>query len=161
MNRSLPIPNVPFLRNRQPSLQEVEGLLDYLPQACLLLDLEKNQIVLANARATELTAFTRSELIASDIGALLPFLFNHIQNLSISSNPEVYFDKLATRQGNPVDVHVELTALGRQGTWGIVLCEPSGNREKAALEQRRQSERLANLYKLVLSAQESEPDQAL
>ena len=65
MNRSLPIPNVPFLRNRQPSLQEVEGLLDYLPQACLLLDLEKNQIVLANARATELTAFTRSELIAS------------------------------------------------------------------------------------------------
>lgn len=161
MNRSLPIPNVPFLRNRQPSLSELEGLLDYLPQACLLLDLEKNQIVLANARATELTAFTRSELIASEIGALLPFLFNHIQNLSISSNPEVYFDKLTTRQGNPVDVRVELTPLGRQGTWGIVLCEPSVNREKAAVEQRRQSKRLSNLYKLVLSAQEPEPGQAL
>ena len=98
MNRSLPIPNISFLRNRQPSLIALERLLDYLPQAGLLLDLEKSQIVLVNARATELTAFTRSELIGTEIGDLLPFLLNHIQNLSNSSKPEVFFDKLTTRQ---------------------------------------------------------------
>jgi PAS domain S-box-containing protein len=160
MNRSLPIPNISFLRNRQPSLTALERLLDYLPQAGLLLDLEKNQIVLANARATELTAFTRSELIGTEIDDLLPFLFNHIQNLSNSSKPEVYFDKIATRQGFPIDVRVELTTLDQQGIWGVVLCEPSGNREKAAAEQRRHLERLSNIHNLVQSAQEFEPDQS-
>lgn len=161
MNRSLPIPNVSFLRNRQPSLTALEKILDSLPHASLLLDLERDQIVLANAKATELTAFTRTELINTKTGDLLPFLFNHIQNLSDSSNPEVYFDKIATRQGYPIEVRVELTTLDKQGIWGIIHCEPLGNREKAAAEQRRQTDRLTNLYQLVRSVQESELDQAL
>lgn len=151
MNRSLPIPSVPFLRNRQPTLAELENLLDYLPQASLLIDLEKKRIVLVNARATELTAFTRVELTNSDIGNLLPFLTNHIQDIANSSKPEVYIDTLATRQGATIEVRVELAPLDQQGSWGLVICEPSGYREKAAAEQRRQSERLSDLYQLANS----------
>jgi PAS domain S-box-containing protein len=148
MNRSLPFPNVPFLRNRQPSLAELDNLLDYVPQASLLLDLEKNSIVLANARATELTAYTRAELIDSNIGDLLPFLSNHIQEISFSSKPEIYIDKLATRQGSTIEVRVELTTLDPHGSWGLVICEPAGLREQIAAEQRRHSERLSDLSAL-------------
>jgi PAS domain S-box-containing protein len=161
MNRSLPIPNVTFFRNRQPTLAELENLLDYLPHASLLLDLEKKRIVLANARATELTAFTRFELINSDIGHLLPFLSNHIQDRSNTSEPEVYFDTLATRQGSTIEVRVELTSLHQHGDWGLVICEPAYHREKVAAEQRRQSDRLSDLEKLARSVGEADSEHAL
>jgi len=161
MNRSLPIPKVPFLRNRQPSLAELENLLDYIPHASLLLDLEKNSIVLANARATELTAYTRAELIDSDIGDLLPFLINHIQEFSTSSKPEIYIDKLATRQGSSIEVRVELAHLDPQSSWGLVICEPSGLREQASAERRRSSERLSDLSALVRASQEKDMETAL
>ncbi|MEE8120975.1 MAG: PAS domain-containing protein, partial [Anaerolineales bacterium] len=161
MNRSLPIPKVPFLRNRQPSLAELENLLDYFPHASLLLDLEKNSIVLANARATELTAYTRAELIDSDIGDLLPFLINHIQEFSTSSKSEIYIDKLATRQGSSIEVRVELAHLDPQSSWGLVICEPSGLREQASAERRRSSERLSDLSALVRASQEKDMESAL
>ena len=161
MNRSLPIPNVPFLRNRQPSLAELDNLLDYFPQASLLLDLEKNSIVLANARATELTAYTRAELIDSDIGDLLPFLINHIQEFSTSSKPEIYIDKLATRQGSSIEVRVELAHLDLHGSWGLAICEPSGLREQVAAERSRRCERLTDLSALVRASQEKDMESAL
>lgn len=161
MNRSFPFPNVPFLRNRQPSLAELDNLLDYFPQASLLLDLEKNSIVLANARATELTAYTRAELIDTDIGELLPFLSNHIEEISSSSKPEIYIDKLATRQGSSIEVRVELAPLDPYGSWGLVICEPSGLREQIAAEQRRRSERLSDLSALARASLEEDIESAL
>jgi PAS domain S-box-containing protein len=161
MNRSFPFPNVPFLRNRQPSLAELDNLLDYIPQASLLLDLEKNSIVLANARATELTAYTRAELIDTDIRELLPFLLNHIEEISSSSKPEIYIDKLATRQGSSIEVRVELAPLDPHGSWGLVICEPSGLREQIAAEQRRRSERLSDLSALARASMEEDIESAL
>lgn len=161
MNRSLQIPKVRFLRNRQPSLAELDQLLDYLPQASLLLDLEKNSIALANAKTTELTAFTRAELIDSDFGDLLPFLPNHIQGISNSSKPELYFDKLATRQGSSIEVHVELAPLDSYGSWALVVIEPSGFRERAAAEERRRSERLSDLITLIKSGQLQDIENAI
>lgn len=161
MNRSLPIPNVSFLRSRQPSLAELETLLDYIPQASFLLDLEKHRIVLVNAMATELTAFTRTELIESDISELLPFLSNHIQDIYSSSKPESYIDTIATRQGQGLEVRVQVASLDETGTWGLVTCEPSRLREQAAAEQKRRNDRLSDLYSLVKSNQESNTERAL
>ena len=126
MNRSLQIPNLPFLRSRHPSLAEFESLLDYIPQASLLLDLEKQSIVLANAMATELTAFTRSELIEFDPNELLPFLSNHIQDVYTSSKTESYIDTIATRQGQVAGVD----AVGSQLLMTLIFeatAETDGN----------------------------------
>jgi PAS domain S-box-containing protein len=161
MNRSLPVPNVSLFRNRHPTLNDLEKLLDYLPNASMLLDLDKKRIVLANAKATELTAFTRNELISLDIEHLLPFLSNHIQDLSNTSEPEVYFDTLASRQGSTIEVRVELASLQQDGNWGLVICEPADQREKVAAEQWRQSERLSDLEKLACSMQETDSEHAL
>ena len=161
MNCSLPIPNVSFLRSRQPSLAELETLLDYIPQASFLLDLEKHRIVLANAMATELTAFTRAELIKSDLAELLPFLSNHIQDIYSSSKPEPYIDTIATRQGQGLEVRVQVASLDEAGTWGLLTCEPSRLREREAAEQKRRTDRLLDLYSLVKSNQEANTERAL
>ncbi len=161
MNRSLPIPKVPFFRNRQPSLAQLDQLLDHFPQASLLLDLGKNSIALANAKATELTAFTRAELIDSGFGDLLPFLPNHVQGILNSSKTDHYFDKLTTRLGSSIEVHVELVPLDSDGSWALVIIEPSGFRVQAAAEERRRSERLSDLIELVKSNQEEDIDNAI
>ncbi len=161
MNRSLSIPNVPFLRSRQPSLAELETLLDYIPQASLLLDLEKHSIVLANAMATELTAFTRNELIETDLDDLLPFLSNHIQDIYSSSKTESYIDTISTRQGQGLEVRVQVAALDEAGTWGLLTCEPANLREQAAAEQKRRSDRLSDLYSLIKSNQENNAKHSL
>ena len=161
MNRSLQIPNLPFLRSRHPSLAEFESLLDYIPQACLLLDLEKQNIVLANAMATELTAFTRTELIEFDPNELLPFLSNHIQDVYTSSKTESYIDTIATRQGQSVEVRVQISSLENDSTWGLLTCEPSRLREQAAAEQKRHANQLTDLYSLVKVSQEHNTERAL
>ena len=161
MNRSISIPNVPFLRSRQPSLAELETLLDFIPQASFLLDLDKHRIVLANASATELTAFTRTELIESDLDQLLPFLSNHIQDIYTTSKPESYIDSISTRQGREVEVRVQVAALDEEGTWGLLTCEPSSLREQAAAEQKRRKEQLSDLHSLVKSSQEDNAERAL
>lgn len=161
MNRSLPIPNIPFLRSRQPSLAELESLLDYIPQASLLLDLDKHSIVLVNAMATELTAFTRAELVEFDLDELLPFLSNHIQELYSSSKADSYIDTIATRQDQGLEVRVKVASLDEDGTWGLLTCEPSGLRERTAAEQQRRSDRFSDLYSLVKSTQEENIIRAL
>jgi two-component system sensor histidine kinase AtoS len=161
MNRSLSFPNMPFLRNRQPNLANLENLLDYLPDASLLIDLEKGGIILANAKATELTAFTRTELINSRIEDLLPFLSNHIRDLTETNQPETYIDTLSTRQGATIEVHVELAPLDHLGNWGLVICEPSEYREKIVSYQRRRSERLSNLVNLARSTLDADSERGL
>ena len=161
MNRSLPLPNVPFLRTRQPSLAELENLLDYLPQAGLLLDLDKGSIILANGKATELTAFTKEELINFDFVNLLPFLSNHIQDYPGTLKSETYVDKLTTRHKSGLEVRVTLARLDQEGIWGLVIIEPSELRELDAAEKRRKFERLNDLYSLACAGQIADTPYAL
>jgi PAS domain-containing protein len=66
MIKQLRFPSMAMLSRRQPSLADLEALLDLLPQPALLWDQLAGQFLLANARATELTAYTRLELTALD-----------------------------------------------------------------------------------------------
>jgi PAS domain S-box-containing protein len=161
MNRSISIPNVSFLRNRQPSLAEIEYILDFLPDAALLLDLEKRRVLLTNAKATELTAFTRDELINKDLVDLLPFLSNHIQEFSQSSKPETYIDTLATRSSSNIEVRVNLTGLDQDCTWGLVTIEPAADREVRLAQKRRARSRLGDIKALVSAAKHTESQFAL
>jgi PAS domain S-box-containing protein len=156
MNRTLQIPNVKFLRNRQPSLREIENLLDYIPQGALLLDLDRNRILLANAKIAELTAFTRAELTNSDIEGLLPKLSNYIQDFPAADNSTTFIDTIRTHQGSNIDVMVDLIRLNYQGTWGLVILEPSELIELKAAEKKRQLDRYEELYSLASASQETD-----
>jgi two-component system sensor histidine kinase AtoS len=161
MNLTLPFPNVSFLRNRQPTLSEIENLLDLFHLPTLLLDLDRSQIILANAKATELTAFTRLELTSFVLNELLPTVSKGIEENSDSGNFRTYHDSLTIRKGTDIKVRVELTLLNPQWTWALVTIEPVEQHERKAAEIQRQSQRLTDLYALACAGQESDTEQAL
>ena len=70
MNTSAQLSKFPGLR-RTPGLAEIEGLLELLPAANLLVEARNRRILLANALATELTAYTRAELSGMAFAALI------------------------------------------------------------------------------------------
>lgn len=156
MNRTLTIPGVSFLRSRQPSLGEIESILDFLPNAAFLIDIEKNQLLLANAKSTELTAFTREELISKSLGEILPFLSNHVQEFVQTSKPKTYVDTLAVHNRTNIEVRVNLTGLDLDGSWGLVTVEPTSERELQLAEKRRNRDQLHNLQNLASAAQETD-----
>lgn len=161
MNRTIPFPNVSFLRNRQPTLSEIENLLDLFHLPTLLIDIERSRILLANAKATELTAFTRLELTSFVLSKLLPTVSKGIEENSDSGNFRTYHDSLTIRKGTDIKVRVELTLLNPQGTWALVTLEPIEQHERKAAEIQRQSQRLADLYELACAGQESNTEKAL
>jgi PAS domain-containing protein len=161
MNRTLSIPKVNFLRNRQPSLQEIEYVLDFIPQATLLVDLDKYRILLVNAKLAELTAFTRAELTNSKIEELLPNLAERISNFHAFENTLTFKDTIRTHQGFSIEVRVDLARLNPQGTWGLVTLEPSELQDLKAAEHKRQVERYEDLYSLARVNQETTINQAL
>ena len=61
-----------FIKHRfgQLGTGEIETLLNNLPQAAVIVNNVNNRIYLANSKATELTAYTRSELTEVDYRGL-------------------------------------------------------------------------------------------
>ncbi|MDH5508688.1 MAG: PAS domain-containing protein, partial [Anaerolineae bacterium] len=66
------LPDFSLFRRRTPGLAEMEALMDMLPRASILVNSTDHSILLANAKATELTAFTRIELSSLKLNALFP-----------------------------------------------------------------------------------------
>ena len=50
---------------------DVVDMLDLLPEAGLVVDLQKNTVLVANSKATQLTAHTRQELTTISLDSLL------------------------------------------------------------------------------------------
>lgn len=161
MNRTLSFPNLNFLRDRQPSLREIEYLLDFLPQGAFFIDLEKQRILLANAKIAELTAFTRVELTNSRIEDLLPNLPNQIDDFSSLDNTISFKDTIHTHMGSSIDVKVDVNRLNHQGSWGLVTLEAIEINELKAAEIKRQKDRYEKLNSLADTIQENELNQAL
>lgn len=69
MNPPAQFYTLPTIR-RAPSPADFEALLDLLPHAAVILDAKSKRLLLANAKATELTAYTRAELAGMDFERL-------------------------------------------------------------------------------------------
>ena len=156
MNKSFLIPNIPFLRLRQPSLAEIQGLIDLHPQAALLVDFQRQRVLLANSRATELTAFTRAELSHKNLNDLLPTLSQENLPAELAGNAFSLFANLATRKGTSLEVFVNLTHLDPQSNWGLVLLEPAAVHYQQQADFERQKQRLDDLRELAITYLESD-----
>ena len=122
------------LLRRNPGLPEIQALLEFLPSAALLVELPNGTIHLANARATELTAFTREELgkmklasllVQADLSAVLP---------GYPAPSEPFNASLLTRNKTHLEVVITRSDLLPQGRWSLVLIE------RLEMVQQRQAE---------------------
>lgn len=153
MSISSLFPGLSSLRRNLPSIEEFEALLDYFPQAALLLDLQKDKVLLANARAAELTLFTRDELSQIELPTLLPGLFPREfpahKNLTTESIPT----PIITRNGGQIDALVNLNWLGESSSWMLVTFEPAEITRLQMAERQRLAQRLQDLLGLLKALQ--------
>jgi PAS domain S-box-containing protein len=161
MNLPSRFSSLPFLRRRQPNLDEIETLIDHFPSASLLIDVQENRILLANAKATELTAFTRAEITKLELNTLFPELDAQDFSPVKKQNTRILTTKCITRNGNEFEVIIALNYLDSPGTWLFATLEPVVIHQLQQTERQRHSQRLAEFYSLAQACQANDLDQAL
>ena len=116
-----------FIKNQFAPLgtAEIETLLNNLPQAAVIVNNVNNRIYLANSKATELTAYTRSELTEVDYRSLF-------QVIKVEAPPEnelveaVKYPspvELIKRGGSKSIVQVTFSPLGENNKYSLVTFE--------------------------------------
>jgi len=104
---------------------EIETLLNNLPQAAVIVNNTNNRIVLANTKAIELTAYTRSELTEVDYRALFQVIKvetpEEIQLIEEVKNPSPV--ELLKRGGSKSAVQVTFSPLGENNKYSLITFE--------------------------------------
>jgi two-component system, NtrC family, sensor histidine kinase AtoS len=149
-------PGMALLRRRQPTLAEIKVLLDLFPQAALLVDLQLSRVLLANAQAAALTAFTRAELAALDLEALLPGVGQLPRQTGTLNADGGLPASMRLRNGSELQVLVNLVRLDPLGTWALASLEPAADYQYREASRQRQVQRLADLKTLVQAAHKSD-----
>lgn len=144
-----------------PSLEDFEALLDLLPSASVLVDLERRQIHLTNARTTELTAYTRAELAGRAVDQLLPDY--PLDRLTSDSqwHRSVHFGVLAVRSGGTTEVEVHAARLDPHGRWAVLTFESLALQKQLQDQLDRQFAWGEALHAIVQTLQMEDLDRAL
>lgn len=160
MNTSTQLSKLPGLR-RTPGLAEIEGLLELLSTASLLVEARNRRILLANARATELTAFTRAELSEMAFAALIEKLDEHAFWETPTGEP--FPSPLTLRKRNKARVEVQATRLDLtpQGKWSVITLEEMHVVQQREAVQHRRAEMIATMRTISQALGQSDLDTAL
>jgi len=151
--------NIPLLR-RSPRLAEIEVLLDLFPTPMLLVESRQKRILLANAKATELTTYTRDELSRMKF----PMLFVNMDDRGYwrrQPNEVPWILTLVKRNKSQVEVQVSHNEIQSLADWMLVSLEPVSQIAQREVEQRRQEELWNCLHTLSVASQQDDLDSAL
>lgn len=144
-------------------LEDLEVILDLLPQAAILVDLVTLRILLANATATEITAYSRSELIGMDLEKMLTcqdedasiremLLFNGF----LSDHPLL----IATRNGSKTNILASSIAFPN-AQWSLITFDTAQERLQRQIEKQRNNLLWQHLGQLAQALQSDELQNAL
>jgi PAS domain S-box-containing protein len=116
-----------FIRDQfaQLGTAEIETLLNNLPQAAVIINNHNNHICLANSKATELTAYTRSELTEVDYRDLFQVIKTEIPQ-EIGQSNWLRFPspvELIKRGGSKSMVQVNFSSLGENNKFSLITFE--------------------------------------
>ena len=146
---------IPTRRNSL-RLSEFEGILDLIPQAALLVDMEKQALVLVNTRAAELTSYSRNEAYGMALGIWFPPVNGHedLLDMDIAVLASGVTTTLRTRSGGLMVVEARLTVLNAETQWGVITFEPLSNLEIERRSRTRNLELWSYVRQLSLAFQE-------
>jgi two-component system sensor histidine kinase AtoS len=116
-----------FIKNQfsQIGTAEIETILNNLPQAAVIVNNLNNHICLANSKATELTAYTRSELTEVDYRGLFQVI-NTENAEEVTQSEFVRYPspvELIKRGGSKTLVQVTFSALGDNNKYSLITFE--------------------------------------
>jgi PAS domain-containing protein len=119
-------------------LAEIEGLLELIPAASLLVEVRNHRILLANALATELTAYTRSDLDGMAFATLIEKLDESTFWKTPAEPPSSTVLTLRKRNGARVEVRASAWIFLR-GKWALLRWRMQVIEQRQAQKRRRQS----------------------
>lgn len=147
MNLPPSLPRLPTLR-RKPGLPEVEALMEALPGAALLVDNQSQSIALANAKAAELTAYTRAELA----GMRLALLFASPDDAASWEHPDDSSAPLGLtlvrRNRNRLAVQAKRVDFNNGGRWSLLTLEPEEEVRRLETKKQRRKKMIASMESL-------------
>ncbi len=132
-------------------LEDIGAILDLLPQAAMLVDWPGFRIILANALATEMTAYMRTELVGQDLGVILSATDPDV-SLKEAVKTSTFYNSgnsflVTTRSGSKVNVKVSVMQ-DTSGKWILLSLEADKQRERKQIEEERAHKLWKNLNQL-------------
>ena len=164
MSENTSIPLMTLGAARPLRNEEIEGFIDQLPHATLLVDVQKWRVISANLRFSELSAYARNELSGLDINSLLPEWQTGLQSTTpeerqaISSQPVL--QPLVRRNRTRLMVQLMAVSAGPKQKNLIVIVE-AADPTRWPFEQQRLNRIWNGLNELVGALQEDELELAL
>ena len=156
-----PFPAFALGRKNIPGLEEIKALLDMLPHAALLLDTKAYEVLLANATAARLTAFTLEEMRGEKIDTLLPGLNRaNFEELRITRK-HTWPQAILKRNGSLQEAEVTLASLGASSDWMLLSIKPQSELTQRASDDFVQQGRLEAIHSLAIAPQQKEIQSAL
>ncbi len=103
-------PRLSLRRNKTLGPVEFDVLLNMIPEACLVIERPRDQVVLANSALLKITAFTQKELQEFTLDLLIP------GSAALNLAPdEEYSVQLNRRKRDPLPVRLRASALDADG----------------------------------------------
>jgi two-component system, NtrC family, sensor histidine kinase AtoS len=144
--------------------EEIEAFIDQLPHATLLVDVQKWRLISANLRFTELSGYTRNELIDLELHSLLPEWQPGPPALTpdekATASPWLLLQPLIRRNRTQLMVHLMAVTTGPKQKNLVVIVE-AADPTRWPFEQQHQHRFWNGLNDLVGALQKDELNQAL
>lgn len=110
-----------------PGQQEIADLIELLPCAALVVDLQRETILLANNELSKLTAYAPADLQGVLINSLIPEV-----NLSQLGKEGEMDLTIQRHKREPLEISAQLLPLGASGRWLLLKIEPQAARMSPA-----------------------------
>lgn len=138
--------------------KNLSTLLDFIQEAAVLVD--DRRIIAVNSKATELTAYTRQELISKP----LKLIFKKVDQILASPNPEKFEEKVSkifvsTRYGTNIPVNTKVRKLNH-GLFILIIDPSQPDRQRSEI-QNDHSTYYSDILQVIRSTQINDPQIAL
>jgi len=150
------ISDLQLFKRRESGSEELEALVDLLPQATLIVDANNSRVLIANSKASQLSAYTRNEFSELELGTLIPALSGKNLSELLSSIEASQPQTVITRSSQTIETLLTATSLGGTEQWLAITLAPSLEVEVKQSETKRQHERWEALHLLTLAGQQNE-----
>ncbi|MBT3669143.1 MAG: PAS domain-containing protein [Chloroflexi bacterium] len=123
------LPDISKILKKTPGRNELEDIIEFLPQPTLLISSDFNSILLSNEIARIMVSYEIDELESLPLRSIFPFIEKKdIKNLVI--NNQTKNTTLVHHSGMQVKVNINLKPLGRQNQWPLLTFEKDDNLDK-------------------------------
>lgn len=146
---------------RNPGIPEIQALMEFLPSAALLVELPSGNIRLANARATEMSAYTREELGKMKTNSLLVQADLPAFLSAFPAPSEPVQAKLITRSKSHLTVSITRNDLLPQGRWSLITIERAEILIQRQAEHQRQKNLIESVQGITQALQQSQLESSL